>query len=201
MENYIKESTMMGIINGDIDKIEESDLLSLKSKIKEIEKKIKEKNKPKTITISGDIHAKLKKYCTILNLNIGEFTEKIIIKELEKNNFLINDDNCLIIENKDYGKIIEEISKEISDRWIKENLKKKYFIKSNILLSSKWLKFSGYSSIDGKPIYEFLGDDINNFKIKNNFDEIGVTFSFVDEKEISKDILFNEEISDIKFLE
>jgi len=192
--NYIKESTLVNIISGNIDNIEENDLVNLKSRIKEVEKKIKEKNKPKTITISGDIHTKLKKYCTTFNLNIGELTERLIIDELKKN-------DCVIIDDREEKEVKEDIEKEISDRWIKEMTRNKCLIKSNVLLSSKSLRFCGYSIIDGKPIYEFIGEDMNHFKIENNFDEMGVVFNIVNKVEISKGILFNEEINDVKFID
>jgi hypothetical protein len=192
--NYIKESTLNKIITGNVDGIEESELLNLKSRIKEAEKKIKEKNKPKTITISGDMHAKVKKYCTTFNLNIGEWTEKLLLNELDKN-------NCIIIDDREEKEVMKDREKEITDRWFKEKTRIKFLIKSNILLSSKSLRFNGYSQLDGKPIYEFIGDDMNHFKMINNFDEIGVNFNIVSEKEVSKGILFNENINDIKILD
>lgn len=184
---------MVNIISGNIDNIEENDLVSLKSRIKEVEKRIKEKNKPKTITISGDIHAKVKKHCTTFNLNIGEWTEKIILDELDK--------NCIIVDDREEKEITKDLEKEISDRWFKEMTINKYLIKSNVLLSSKSLRFCGYSIADGNPIYEFIGEDMNHFKISNDFDSMDINFTLVKKSEISKGILFNEEINDVKFID
>jgi hypothetical protein len=192
--NYIKESTLVNIISGNIDNIEENDLVSLKSRIKEVEKKIKEKNKPKTITISGDVHSKVKKYCTTFNLNIGEWTEKIILNELSEN-------NCIILDDREEKEVRKDLEKEITDKWFYEKNRNKYLIKTNVLLSSKSLRFWGYSIIDGKPIYEFIGEDMSHFKISNDFDSMGIIFTLVREAEISKGILFNEEINDVKFID
>jgi hypothetical protein len=67
----------------------EQDLLLLKEKVKEIEKKIKENNKPKTITISGNAHNTIKRFCTSLNFNIGDWCEKILLKEIEDNDCIL----------------------------------------------------------------------------------------------------------------
>lgn len=156
----------------------EKDLLLLKEKVKEIEKKIKESDKPKTITISGNAHNKIKKFCGALNLNIGEWTEKILLKEIEDNNCII------IIENFDSGKSYEDRIKEdseiLKDKYIKEKQKPKYLIKSNKLILSNQLKFNGYSRADGLPIYEFTGEDMTHFKMVNDFDKLGVTFEKID---------------------
>lgn len=155
----------------------EKDLLLLKEKVREIEKKIKENNKPKTITISGNAHNKIKKFCGGLNLNIGEWSEKVLLKEIENN-------DCIIIEDHDSGKSYEDRIKEdseiLKDKYIKEKQKPKYLIKSNKLIFSNQLKFNGYSRIDGQPIYEFTGEDMTHFKMVNDFDKLGVTFEKMD---------------------
>jgi hypothetical protein len=163
----------------DLDNIQtEKDLLLLKEKVKEIEKKIKENNKPKTITISGNVHNKIKKFCGALNLNIGEWSEKVLLKEIEDNNCVI------ILEEHDSGKSYEDRIKEdseiLKDKYIKEKQKSKYLIKSNKLIFSDQLKFNGYSRIDGLPIYEFTGEDMTHFKMVNDFDKLDVTFEKID---------------------
>lgn len=163
----------------DLDNIQtEKDLLLLKEKVKEIEKKIKENNKPKTITISGNVHNKIKKFCGALNLNIGEWSEKVLLKEIEDNNCVI------ILEEHDSGTSYEDRIKEdseiLKDKYIKEKQKSKYLIKSNKLIFSDQLKFNGYSRIDGQPIYEFTGEDMTHFKMVNDFDKLEVTFEKID---------------------
>lgn len=163
----------------DLDNIQtEKDLLLLKEKVKEIEKKIKENNKPKTITISGNVHNKIKKFCGALNLNIGEWSEKVLLKEIEDNNCVI------ILEEHDSGTSYEDRIKEdseiLKEKYIKEKQKSKYLIKSNKLIFSDQLKFNGYSRIDGQPIYEFTGEDMTHFKMVNDFDKLEVTFEKID---------------------
>lgn len=158
----------------------EKDLLLLKEKVKEIEKKIKENNKPKTITISGSAHNTIKRFCTSLNFNIGDWCEKILLKEIE-------DNNCVILvedhdSTKSYEDIIKEDSEALKDKYIKEVNRPKVTIKANKLILSSQLKFNGYSRIDGLPIYEFTGEDMTHFKMVNDFDKLGITFDIVDTK-------------------
>jgi len=152
----------------------EQDLLLLKEKVKEIEKKIKENNKPKTITISSNTHNTIKKFCNSLNFNIGDWCEKILLKEIEDNNCVI------LVEDHDsatsYEDRIKQDSEKIKDKYIKEEVRTKYLIKANKLILSSQLKFNGYSRLDGQPIYEFTGEDMNHFKMVNDFDSLGVTF-------------------------
>lgn len=163
----------------DLDNIQtEKDLLLLKEKVKEIEKKIRENNKPKTITISGTTHNTIKRFCGALNLNIGEWSEKVLLKEIE-------DNNCVIIVDEhdsatSYEDRILKDAENIKDKYIKEEVRTKYLIKSNKLIFSNQLKFNGYSRIDGQPIYEFTGDDMTHFKMSNDFDKLGVTFEKID---------------------
>ncbi len=156
----------------------EKDLLLLKEKVKEIEKKIRENNKPKTITISGTTHNTIKRFCGALNLNIGEWSEKVLLKEIEDNNCVI------ILEEHDsatsYEDRIKEDSEILKEKYIKEKQKSKYLIKSNKLIFSDQLKFNGYSRIDGLPIYEFTGEDMTHFKMVNDFDKLDVTFEKID---------------------
>ena len=156
----------------------EKDLLLLKEKVKEIEKKIKENNKPKTITISGSTHNTIKRFCTTLNFNIGDWCEKILLKEIE-------DNNCVILAEEhdsatSYEDRIKEDSEILKDKYIKDIQRPKYLIKSNKLILSTHLKFNGYSRIDGQPIYEFTGEDMNHFKMVNDFDSLGITFDKID---------------------
>lgn len=182
----------------DLDNIQtEKDLLLLKEKVKEIEKKIKENNKPKTITISGNTHNTIKRFCGALNLNIGEWSEKVLLKEIEDN------DCILIIEDFDSGKSyedrIKEDSKILKDKYIKEAHRPKYLIKSSKLIFSDQLKFNGYSRTDGLPIYEFTGEDMTHFKMVNDFDKLDVTFEKID---IDFDFLkTNEKLEDYVILD
>jgi hypothetical protein len=167
----------------DVENISEADLNNIKNQLKQVEKKVKEKNKPKTITISGDSHIKIKKHCSLFNLNIGEFTEKVLLEEIEKNKCIENDE-------RDYKEIKEDESLKILEKYRNDELKKRTYIKSNILLIIKELKFSGYSYVDGKPIYEIISNNFNKFKnVYNDYlDENNVELRLVKKSEISKNI-------------
>ena len=157
----------------------EKDLLLLKEKVKQIEKKIKENNKPKTITISGSTHNTIKRFCTSLNLNIGDWCEKILLKEIEDNDCILRVNEMDTVELNDTEEK-ERDSKILKDKYIKEAQRPKYLIKANKLILSTQLKFNGYSRIDGQPIYEFTGEDMNHFKMVNDFDSLGITFDKID---------------------
>ena len=156
----------------------EKDLLLLKEKVKQIEKKIKENNKPKTITISGNTHNIIKRFCSTFNLNIGEWSEKILLKEIEDSDCIIRTNEQDTVELNDTEK--ERVSNELKDKYIKEAQRTKYLIKSNKLIFSNQLKFNGYSRVDGQPIYEFTGEDMTHFKMINDFDKLGIEFEKVD---------------------
>jgi hypothetical protein len=164
----------------------------VKKKIKLAEKKIKERNKPKTLIISGDIPQKVKKYCTTFNLNIGEWVENILVKEIEKN-------NCVILEEGTSEEILDKLSLEISEKYLKEYNKERILFKSNKLLMSSSLKFYGYSLIDSNPIYEFLGKDIK--KIQEFFKLNDIEAILVNKSEVSKGILYNEKLQDFTHIE
>lgn len=147
-------------------------LLLLKEKVKLIEKKIKESNKPKTITISGKTHNEIKKFCTTLNFSIGEWCEKILLNEIKNNSCIIYDD----YDEKDL----------ISKKWIEEADRKKYLIKYNKHILSNEFKFIGYSITDGYLVYEYIGKDMTFTMLNNNFDELGIKIGAVKEDELTR---------------
>lgn len=176
MEN--DERLSSGVINFtiDIENISEVDLNNIKNQLKQVEKKVKEKNKPKTITISGDVHSKIKNHCSLFNLNIGEFTEKILLEELTRN-------VCVKKDQRIYEDIKKEEMSEIEEKYIKEELRNRTLIRSNILLLSKYLKFYAYSITDGSPIYEVIDRSVMNVLQENN-----IEISLVDKRESTKNI-------------
>ncbi len=70
----------------DKSEVTDADISIFKSSMKEVEKVLKEKNKPKTITISGYSHKIVKDYCLENNLNMGEWVSSILVSEIEKSN-------------------------------------------------------------------------------------------------------------------
>lgn len=170
------KSDLFNILNM-VDKVDitESDLNEFKSKMKEIEKKVKEKNKPKTITISGKDHSIIKQHCTKLNLNIGEWVSEVLLRE-------INGSSCIEIINEDnYNEVREKDEEDLLEKY---SFKKQGFLfKSNRLLMNNDFKIAGYSIIDGLPIYIFDGD-LEKLDEKYNFQEIGLELKKIKRSEL-----------------
>lgn len=183
MENNERISSEIINFTIDVENISEVDLNNIKNQLKQVEKKVKEKKKPKTITIPGDTHAKVKKHCNLFNLNIGEFTEKVLLEELERN-------QCIKKDERDEEDIQKEEMSEIEKRFIDNELKSRTLIKSNKLLFSKYLKFYGYSITDGSPIYEIIEikGDFFNEKYKDTLKENNIEIKLVTKRESTKNI-------------
>ncbi len=137
----------------------EEDLIEMKRKVKQMEKELREKNKPKTITIPGKTHSTIKKYCSELNLNIGEWASQVLLREIEN-------DSCVIKLDDDYDTRTKKLAEEIKQKY---NVKRSAFKLDKIFIH-KDLKSLGYSRVDAYPIYEYTGDNINEFteKYKEN---------------------------------
>ena len=85
-----KKSTYDLFINGldkinDISELEDEQIIKLREKLKEIDVKLKEKTKPKTITISGEAHNMIKNHCSLIKENVGEWSEKILVDKIKDN--------------------------------------------------------------------------------------------------------------------
>lgn len=156
-------------------------LKDLKSEVKKVQNKIKEKQKPKTITISSHVHTKIKRHCNLFGYNIGEWIENLALTELN-NNF------CFTKDDRDSKEFYEEESQKLIDSWLLEKDRSKKLVKTNCLLIDKLFKFSGYSLIDNNPIYEFYGDQKELDEYEN------VIFTHAKEGEISKNIKYNPNI-------
>ena len=182
MSNNLLKNRISNILT-DINEVDldEKDILELKNKMKQIEKKIKEKNKPKTITISGKDHSIIKEYCTTLNLNIGDWTAKVLLDKIEA-------DKCFVeLDQEDYFEIEE---KEITERYI-DSQKHKTLYKFDKLIINKDFHFKGYSIIDGNPLYHC--DNFNN-NTKTLLDSNGITCKLTSGRELGKRILENMEL-------
>lgn len=94
----------------DSSEVTDADISNLRDKMKEIEKVLKEKNKPKTITISGYSHKIVKDYCADSGLNMGEWVSSILVSEVEKST-----SNLDAIEKirRAYKKIYDEFIKRV----------------------------------------------------------------------------------------
>jgi hypothetical protein len=160
--------------NSHIDLVDDAELelITLKEKVKSIEKSIKESNRPKTITISGKSHNKIKNFCNTLNLSIGDWCEKTLLKEIK--------DNFCVIDDEDYDEV-----DDITKKWLDEHSRNRNLIKYNKHLIGDEFKFVGYSLVDGDLIYEYIGDDFLYTTLINNFDELGIKISKASEIEVS----------------
>ncbi len=173
---------MDGILESmDKSSLTEEQILEVKSKMKEMDKKLKEMNKPKTITISSYDHKKIKKYCSSLNLNIGDWVTSILLEKIE-------DDNCIIrdkFDDEDYVEHLERKSNELIQKY--KYKKRDVMFKTNKILVNKNFEFVGYSSLDANPIYGC--DNSLNFKLL--LDENSIEYKSVSKSEIGNGIYYN----------
>jgi hypothetical protein len=197
-EEYLKQvgkndpkspyTSPVSTINCDV--LNENDISILNEKVKEIEEKVKENNKPMTITIPGKVHALIKTYCKNMNINIGDWCSSVLLEGIGK-------DNCIIDDvDKDDDEVREDEMWEISNRFLDEINRDKVLIKSDVLLLHKNLTFKGYSQYDGKPIYEKIGN-VNLGDIIEYYKSISrkvIDIQLVKQVEISKTIKHNTKI-------
>jgi hypothetical protein len=145
------DSIERGII--ECDGLEEEQILILKEKLKTFEAKLKEKEiKPKTITISGSIHNKIKNHCGYIGIKIGDWVEKVLSEAMQP---------AIITEKLDYNQQEKQFEKQKDDliqTWIKSKDRNKVIITDKLILLTNF-KFLGYESANGKPTYDFIGTE------------------------------------------
>jgi hypothetical protein len=180
--NNKKEQKTTLLDNLVIDNLTESDIKNLKTKMREIEKKVREKNKPKTITISGEDHSIIKNYCSSLQLNIGEWASKVLLDEINKH-------KCILFEDLTSEERMERDVKLIKEKYFTKSNSNLKLFKCNKILFGTIFKFKGYSQVDAKPIYELASGTENS--IINDYIEQGVDFEVCDKSEISANIFYN----------
>lgn len=166
------------------------DVAKLKERVKLIEKKIKQNNKPKTITISGKTHSRVKNHCGHFNLNIGTWVEDVLLSKLKEM-------EPVILDDRDKDEILKETIEDLTTSYKDEILRNKDLIKSDRLIIKEGFTFRGYSKVDSSPIYEFDSTNYKSFddmKMDDYFVERGVMIKVVPEREISKGILYNNDI-------
>ena len=133
--------------------LEEEQILILKEKLKTFEAKLKEKEiKPKTITISGSVHNKIKNHCGYIGIKIGDWVEKVLLEAMQP---------AIITEKLDYNELEKQLEKEKEDMvqsWIKSKDRNKVIIADKLILLPKF-KFLGYEEYNGKPTYDFIGTE------------------------------------------
>jgi len=147
------------------DELDEDQVANLKDKLKEFENRLREKIKPKTITISNSVHTKMKNHCALYNIKIGDWVEKVILDEIKRSPW-----------RKSTTEDIELEKKNIMQRYFKSREVNR-LVKSEKLIMLPKFKFLGYSATDNKPVYNFTGNteeynDAKNFKIGCKIDTL-----------------------------
>jgi hypothetical protein len=166
------------IYKAEDDSLEEK-LAAMKAQVKAIEQRIRENKKPKTITISNQAHSKVKQHCMAIGQNIGDWAEKILLKEIE-------DSRCIIVENDwDDKKAVERLSETF-----REYVSGKVWFKTDKILMSGKLRMVGKSRIDGWVVYEVDSDDP---AIMDALKERGLEMKLTDSKSdiVEKDFDFD----------
>lgn len=162
-----------------VDDMDIDDIRALKERLKDVENKVKENNKPKTITISSKSHKEIKEYCERIGHNIGDWCESILMKELD----LVN---CIIEDSSSYDEFIEKESDRILNKYKEIESNEQLVKTNNILLPNKYVSFKGYSILDGYPIYKVLDIDM----VRDSEFE----FTIVDKIELSNVIKYNDKL-------
>jgi hypothetical protein len=133
------------------DGLDDEQILLLKEKIKNFENKLKDKVKPKTITISSVVHNKIKNYCNTFGLKIGDWVEETLLNALD-----CTDKKPLKPQTQEEW--LEESREELLRKW-RESQKINKLIKTDFLILKPKFKFKGFSILDHKPMYDYLGTD------------------------------------------
>ena len=151
--DLVKEINTIEKTLNDCDGLDDDQIIALKDKIKNFESKLKDKVKPKTITISSSVHNKIKKYCNDFNLKIGDWVEDTLLKALDCT------DNQIKQKYSTYEEYLDASKEDLMKKW-KEYQKINKLIKSDNLILKQQFKFKGFSFIDHKPMYDYLGNDL-----------------------------------------
>ena len=189
MRDYNKTDVLLseilhGIENTDINEKQVSDL---RSKMKEIEKKLKTKLKPKTITISSSDHDVIKTYCTYLKLNIGDWVSKTLLTEIKEN-------SAIIYEEGTEEEILEKTKNEITKRYFDSKVIKSICIKTDKLVVGSGFNFLGYCITDHKPIYECTRKLDEDESVASLLEQAGIKFEVADARLITLDALETPEL-------
>ena len=167
LKQLMEQDTSEGELDPSIDP-EEFQLAALKAAARKLEQNIKERKKPKTITISGDTHNKIKTYCNSMGLNIGKWTEQVLKREISEN-------NCVEVTN--YDDYINDTAEDIKNKYTKKTTR----YKTDTLIMCEVLRLVGESIVDGMPIYELVDSDINPLVAAKSMAAMGISVEITDE--------------------
>jgi hypothetical protein len=160
--DLVKEINTIEKTLNECDGLDDDQIIALKDKIKNFEAKLKDKVKPKTITISSSVHNKIKKYCNDFNLKIGDWVEDTLLKALDCT------DNQIKQKYSTFEEYVDASKEDLIKKW-KEYQKINKLIKSDNLILKEKFKFKGFSCIDHKPMYDYLG---NNLELEKELETI-----------------------------
>ena len=149
---------------------EEFQLAALKAAARKLEQSIKERKKPKTITISGETHNKIKSYCSTMGLNIGKWTEQVLLRE-------ITDNTCIERVQSNYEDYINETVEDIKAKYTT----KKTMYKTDKLVVCEGLRLVGESATTGDPIYELTDDTMNPVDVAYNLTKWEIIVEITDD--------------------
>ena len=150
---------------------EEFQLAALKAAARKLEQSIKDRKKPKTITISGDSHNKIKTYCATMGLNIGKWTEQVLLRE-------ITDNACVERVQSNYEEYINETAESIKNKYTA----KKTRYKTDKMIVCDGLRLIGESATTGDPVYELTDDTMNPVDVAYNLTKWEIIVEITDEE-------------------
>lgn len=136
---------------------EEFQLAALKAAARKLEQSIKDRKKPKTITISGDAHNRIKTYCATMGLNIGKWTEQVLLRE-------ITDNSCVEKVQSNYEEYINETMEGIKNKYTAKRTR----YKTDKMIVCDVLRLVGESAKTGDPVYELTDDSLNPLNVAYN---------------------------------
>ena len=150
---------------------EEFQLAALKAAARKLEQSIKDRKKPKTITISGDTHNRIKTYCATMGLNIGKWTEQVLLRE-------ITDNTCVERVQSNYEEYINETAESIKNKYTA----KKTRYKTDKMIVCDGLRLIGESATTGDPVYELTDDTMNPVDVAYNLTKWEIIVEITDEE-------------------
>ena len=150
---------------------EEFQLAALKAAARKLEQSIKDRKKPKTITISGDSHNRIKTYCATMGLNIGKWTEQVLLRE-------ITDNTCVERVQSNYDEYINETAESIKNKYTA----KKTRYKTDKMIVCDGLRLIGESATTGDPVYELTDESMNPVDVAYNLTKWEIIVEITDEE-------------------
>lgn len=150
---------------------EEFQLAALKAAARKLEQSIKDRKKPKTITISGDAHNRIKTYCATMGLNIGKWTEQVLLSE-------IIDNTCVEKVQSNYEEYIDERVEDIKNKYTAKRTR----YKTDKMIVCDGLRLVGESAKTGDPVYELTDESMNPLDVAYNLTKWEITVEITDDE-------------------